>query len=74
MATTKAEFQVIAQDLKQLLWTVNDDEAYGVSDAIKTLTTSFHKTNPRFDRVKFLEACGIPVSDSYVQSVLKSGN
>jgi hypothetical protein len=41
-------------------------QAYGGANALKDLATTFsyelQKTNPRFDKERFLSACGIPTT------------
>ncbi len=52
---TKKDFQLIAEVLANAWWGSNDQKSHIAHDLADALTT----TNPRFDRARFLAACGV---------------
>ena len=56
---TKKHFEAIAATLKHRTeWADNDEQKQGVIDSALALATTFEEFNERFDRDKFLTACG----------------
>ena len=51
---TRKHFKVFAASIEKL---VNRDAAYGMACDVADVCA---KDNPRFDRVRFFEACGFP--------------
>ena len=61
---TKKDFKAVAEIIESLCdWRTThkhpDSYYYGVRDAVEKLADYFATQNPRFDRQKFLDACGL---------------
>ena len=62
---TKKDYELIAKGFKDALstWTPDTQERksciYAIQDACKTVATKLEEQNPRFNKTKFLQACGI---------------
>lgn len=52
---TKKDYKLIAEVLANAWWASNDQKRHIVYD----LTDALENTNPKFDRSKFLTACGV---------------
>jgi len=58
---TRKDYELIAETFRDMLavavlW---DDEAKGIGAIARVLATRLEEDNPRFDRDKFLNACGV---------------
>lgn len=56
---TKKDFELIARDIKNGEYIGNAFESR--NQIAKRLASSLAKTNPRFNREKFLTACGVEI-------------
>lgn len=61
MAMSKKDYVAVAKELKLLVQDirVNGEAKDAVRETIKALAEDFGDDNPRFDREKFLAACGV---------------
>lgn len=56
---TKKDFVVVAASIKSVYDDCDDEEKQVVEEVARSLAIDFQDINPRFDRKRFLEACGI---------------
>jgi len=57
---TKKDYELIARGIKGVYMDCEDEiEQYAVSEVARSLSIDLQDDNPRFDRNKFLTACGI---------------
>ena len=56
---TRKDYIATADILEVLVATATDESFPDVQDAIDSFAEMFAKDNPRFDRKRFVEACGI---------------
>lgn len=54
---TKTHFEAIAQLFRETL-TMSEDDAETVQNLAERMAAMFARENPRFDRARFLTACG----------------
>ena len=59
MTMQRRHFEIIADTFKSAIaGTPNEDQRKGVKFAIKLFAAQLAATNPKFDKERFLEACG----------------
>jgi len=63
---TKQDYKLIAEAIKKHLdnyteYYTDSEENYHLGEFIKTIANSLQKDNDRFDRTKFLSACGMEI-------------
>ena len=59
---TKKDYELIARVIKQYLDNGDNDQLDGIGGAdklVRMLTEALQKENTRFDKQKFLKACGL---------------
>lgn len=56
---TKKDYQAIADVIVNRLYGATPTRRFALSDVAKDLCAVFEEDNPRFDRDKFLIACGV---------------
>lgn len=56
---TRKHFEAIASDIRQTRECIHNKDYYIVDALAQALALSFMQVNPRFDRERFLQACGI---------------
>jgi hypothetical protein len=59
---TRKDYQLIATALKDALGAVDHPQRVGAVLAAQELAYRLRDDNPRFDRKKFLEACGLDLA------------
>jgi hypothetical protein len=61
---TKKDYELIAEALAQAYDKhVNSPQYFGVKTCINNVTEFLGRENPKFNRNKFLKACGLTVAD-----------
>lgn len=58
---TRKDYVATADILDTLVSTVSEDSLPDVLDAVDAFADMFAKDNERFDRTRFLDACGVTV-------------
>lgn len=56
---TRKDYVATADILEVLVTTATDESFPDIQDAVDAFAEMFAKDNPRFDRKRFVEACGI---------------
>jgi len=56
---TRKDYVATADILDVLVSTVTEDNLPDVLDAVDAFAEMFAKDNPRFDRTRFVNACGV---------------
>lgn len=64
MSMTRKDFELIAEALNEVMqtnWNENDRQRaeYFIGRAADALAVKLRSTNPRFDKARFLAACGV---------------
>lgn len=67
---TKKDYQLIAEAIKRTAWDVDEIDRPAKDKKLKAvsgeLASKLEKDNPRFDRVRFFEACTVFENDEPV--------
>lgn len=61
---TRKDYVATADILDTLVSTVSEESLPDVLDAVDAFADMFAKDNERFDRTRFLDACGVTVVSS----------
>lgn len=58
MGMTRRDYELIA-DAIDTLWQIDDADPYTIEQAAHELADRLATNNPRFDRLRFVYACGV---------------